>query len=326
MKHDVERPPAASAPRKPASSHALTDARLYRPGALLAAGILLLPLAAALVGAGVALELTGRIPIWLPLILLLWLPLMVAAWLTMISVRTSPIGIAIARPWSRWNEIPWTLIEHVRRFGPRIIIYSSDGRLARFYPFALQDGARLKRELLMRLPVHVLDARLRGEARELLGEPIGQRAQSLVANPLEARPRRVWSVGLVGLLVAAVVGASFALVLLPFPLALLPVTLALIALGLCVGALPICLQTVSLNDSGVMVKGAFGRHLGQLAWDDIQLIERTPRERMLRLRGERRLRCAGPSLFGATEAEIFRAYLQTYCTERSALMIVRRWL
>jgi hypothetical protein len=326
MRHDVERPPVASTPRKPASSHALADARLYRPGALLAGGILLLPPAVALVSAAVAVELTGRIPLWLPLILLLWLPLMAAAWLTMISVRTSPTGIAIARPWSRWSEIRWTLIDHVRRRGPRITIHSSDDRLARFYPFALQDGARLKRELLMRLPVHVLDARLRGEARELLGEPIGQRAQILVADPLQARPRRVWSVGLVALLIAATVGAGFTLALLPFPLALFPVILALVALALCAYALPICLQTVSLDDAGVTVKGAFGRHIGRIAWDDIQLVERTPRERMLRLRGAGRLRCAGPSLLGATQAEIFRAYLQTYCTERGALMIVRRWL
>jgi hypothetical protein len=326
MRHDAERPPVATAPRRSPSGHALSDARLYRPGPLLAAVILLLPPALALAGAGIALNTLGRIPLWLPLVLLLWVPLLAASWLTMTSVRTSPAGIAVARPWRQWNEVHWTLIERVERHGPLVVVYSSDGRAVRFYPLTLQDAARLRRELLMRLPVHVLDARLRSDARELLGEPIGQRGPSLTSEPLHTRPHRLWCVGLTVATLLAGLGAGAALYVVPSPLALLPACLALAVVVLCARALPTCLQTISLTQSGIAVRGAFSRKATTLAWHDIQLVERTPRERVLRLRGEQRLRCAGPGLLPANDAEVFRVYLHTYCTEQGALVLVRRWL
>lgn len=326
MRHDPHLPPVSTAPRKPGTSHALAHAHVYRPGPIFAACILFAPPLLALAAAGATLHTAGRIPIWLPLLLLLWLPVLPLAWLTMISVRTSPAGIATARPWRQWVELRWTLIEHAQRRGLRIVLRSSDGRTAHFYPFILQGGARLKRELLMRLAAHVLDERLRGDARNLLGEPLGQSAENLLANPLTARPRPAWAIGPAAGTACALAGAGVALLRLPPPLAALVCALAVVVLALSVSVLPLCLQTVSLNELGIAVTGATGRHLGHMAWRDVQLIERTPRERVLRLRGDRRLRCPGPGLFAPAEREVFQAYLLAYCAEQGALVIVRRWL
>jgi hypothetical protein len=297
---------------------------LYRPGLLLAGALLLAPPVLAVSSAGILLRVAGHIPLWLPAILLVWLPLLFFAWFTLKSVRTSSVGIAIARPWSRWEELNWALIEHVQQEGPRIVVHSSDGRTDHFYPFTLHNGTRLRRELLMRLPAHVLDAALRADARRLLGEPATHLDASVPADPCVIHPRRIWSVALLGVSLVAILGGSGAAVELPTPFMAIPIAAAFVVVVGCTALLPVCMQTLTLTHSGMVVRGPLGRPARELRWESIQFIEQTRAERVLRLRGKRRLRCAGPGLLSAADAEVFRAFLWTFCAQRGVLTIERR--
>lgn len=312
--------------RRLVAARGLAEMHIYRPGPLLAVLMLPVPGVLAIAGSAVALAVGRAIPVLLPLLLLSWLGILPLTWTAMASVRTSATGIAVAGPWRAWNELPWALIERAEQRRLRLVLAASDGRRVTFAPLLLRDGARLRRELLVRLPTQVLDTRLRAAARNLLGEPLLLGPEGGLTVALHAHPRPAWRwAALLTVLVGAAAGIGGALAL-PTPLATMSAGAGLIVLSVGGSALWWLAHVVSMSDAGVRVTRARGGAIHEIGWDAIQLIEHTPRERVVRLRGEQHLTCAGPRLMRPADRELMQAYLQTYCIQRGVPVIERRWL
>jgi hypothetical protein len=307
--------PLARGPARPSTP--LMDLKVYRPGSALAVCILLLPAAAALLAAALALNTSGRVPLWLPFVLLLCVLGLPVLWLAMQSVRTSTLGIAMGRPWQTWNEIPWAAIERVEQVGPRLRIMASDDRQLTIWPALLRDAGRLERELLLRLPPQVLAGKFATRGQIFVGGIPG-------TVQVQAQPR--WR----GITAAAcllgpvlLVGG---LVALPHPVAWAValvaglVELAVLALLLAIS------QRVTLDDTGIRVSGPLHRGARSMRWRDVELIEKTPRERVLRLRGTKKLVCLGPGMLPPHEGALMRTFIQEYCRRRAVPMFERRWL
>src|SRR5215467_492512 len=149
-----------SGARGPMSSP-MVDVNVYRPGSFLALAMLLVPLLIALAGATGYVLLGEHIPVWIPLLLLLWIPSTAALWVLLKSVRTTPVGVGVGRPWQRWQEVSYGDIEHIEWRGLSLRITTKDGFRMTFTPFLLRDGTRLEVGLLLRLPPHVIAGKLR---------------------------------------------------------------------------------------------------------------------------------------------------------------------
>jgi hypothetical protein len=307
-------------------ARALAEVHVYRPGPALAAAIALAPGALALIGAVVSLAVAHAIPVFLPVLVLLWVPALPAAWLAMVSVRTSAVGIAAARPWRKWEELPWDLIERAERHGIRYALTASDGRRIVFAPATLREGARLRREILMRLPPQVLDERLRSAARDLLGEPLALQPAGGLSTEVRTRPRPVWRRGAAGGAIGGALAVTGGALALPAPPGLVAVVVGLLVLAVFAGGLWWLNQEVVLTENGLKVTHAPPGGARALTWDEIQLVEHTRGERVLRLRGDRRLRCAGPRLLSPTDRDAMRAFLHTYCVDKGVPIAERRWL
>ncbi|HEU5441198.1 MAG TPA: hypothetical protein VFU88_18075, partial [Ktedonobacterales bacterium] len=63
-----------------------------------------------------------------------------------------------------------------------------------------------------------------------------------------------------------------------------------------------------------------------MRWQGIELIERSPHERVLRFRSERRLLCPGPGLLSTADRNTMRALIHEYCLARGVTVVERRWL
>ena len=295
----------------------LMDLQVYRPGSVLAVSILLLPATAALLAAALSLNTSGRVPLWLPFALLLCVPGLPVLWFAMHSVRTSTLGIAMGRPWQTWNEVPWASIERVEQVGPRLRITASDDRQLTIWPALLRDAGRLERELLLRLPPQVLAGKFAARGQFILGGIAG-------TAHVQAQPRWRGMSAAACLLGPLIVLAG--LVALPHAGAL---SVALAAGLVELAALTLLLtifQRVTLDETGIRVSGLLHRGARSMRWRDVELIEQSPQERMLRLRGAKKLVCLGPGILPPKEGEIMRAYLQRYCRSRDVPMVDRRWL
>lgn len=312
-------------PRRASTSRALTDAHVYRPGPAVATTLLVSPVLLAIAGVVVSEALWGNLPWWIALVPLAWIPVVPLAWLALASVRTTSGGIAASLPWRTWNEISWSLIERVERRWLRVTVKSSDGRQIHFLPWTLHDSARLHREILMRLPLHVLDARFQGDARVLLGDTNAPRPDAGLPSKLDARPRAIWRWVTIVLLLAAAASVGLALT----ELQLFAATAAIIGAACLATASLIALiwlsQRIIASEYGLAVVSPL-RTRKETAWSEVQLIEHTPNERVVRLRGERRLQFPGPTLFHPAERDLMRAYLYEYCIDRGVPVVERRWL
>ena len=242
------------------------------------------------------------------------------------SVRTTATTIAAGRPGRYWRELPWALVDRAERRGPYLLLKTSDGRRVIFVPALLEGGDRLYREILMRLSLRVLDNRLRMDVRLVLGEQVALRGKGDLSGTLYARPRALWRWGAasISLAVLALAGASYTS---------LPIVMALLITGACLAALIVTVaaflwlsQNLVISEHGMTVLYPLARRSRDLAWDEIQLIEHTHGELILRLWGKRRVRCAGPSLLDDTKRDLMRAYLHEYCLAKGVPVVERRWL
>ncbi|HEY7832198.1 MAG TPA: hypothetical protein VIG30_01420 [Ktedonobacterales bacterium] len=314
--------PAATmrAPQSPVAVH------LYGPGIALSAALMLTPALVALGAVGLALRLAQHVPLALPFALLLLLPTTASAWLAIVSVRTSPGGIGASQPLRPWRDLPWALIAHADRRGPRVTLVASDGRRIRFFPLLLRDGARLYRELLLRLPEHVLNGRMASEAVVLLAEHVLPTAEGGLTGSLHARPRTRWRAAALIVAVGAIIGgtAAVGLVALPYSLGIGVVAGAALAGSLL--AYRWCAQTLVASDAGLSVTYPLQSKPEHMAWSEVRLLEHSPGERILRLRGDRRLVCAGPALLRPAERDLLRAFLHAYCLDRGVPVARRHWL
>jgi hypothetical protein len=303
------------------TSSPLLDVQIYRPSPWVALGLLVLPVVIALAGAAVSLNVEGAVPKWLPFTLLLWVPGLPLVWLGMKSVKTSSGGIAVGRPWDTWAEMPWQLVERAERRGALIQITDSSGVRVTFTPLLLREGGRLKRQLFLRLPAHVFAGSLANDSQGLLLSSVPPAADGSLSGTLHAQPRAALRVGTGGSAVAALAGGALALLTLPpvlgIALALLGATLGAIGLAACFWLF----QVILMSEKGVSVISPVTRHTRSMPWEDVELIEHSSREALVRLRGKRRLSCAGPALLSPADRDLMRAFLHRHSETRGVPIV-----
>jgi len=300
----------------------MLDTHEYHPGPQFALIVLLAPVLVALVGAAIALNTMGTVPLWLPFVVLLWGPLLPLMWFAMQSVRTSQGGLAVGRPWRAWTEIGWNTIERVERVGPVLRITGSDGRRLSFMPGLLHEGARLQRLLLLHLPQQVFFGALARKARD--------QVSGRFSGALHGRPAWGWRVaagacGVGGLLVGGLALSGVAG--LPREVGVIPAVPALLAAAVAGVMLWWLSQEVVLDEHGVTVRHWLRRGGWTVLWDDVQLLEHTPDQGVLRLRSlERRFVCIGPGLLPPAERDLMRAFIHEYCVKRGVAVVRRQWI
>jgi hypothetical protein len=322
-------PRVASVPVRSGSgstSSPLQDVQVYRPGPYVALAILLLPALIALVGAAVYLYTGTPIPGWLPFILLLWVPGFPVLWLGMLSVRTTAAGIASGRPWRRWVEIAWQDVEHANQRGPLVRIEGAQGGRIKFAPRLLRDGTRLERHLLLRLPTHVLTGALARKAEGLLTHDIRSTADGGYSGTLAIQARASIRWRLAGLALLLLAGAADLLFRAPFAAAA-PLGVAVGIGGVAALVLLVwSLQRVRVTETGIALEPAPFPFVRRMAWSEVELIERSPRDGFLRFRGTRRVFCVGPAFLSPAQAHLMRGFLAEYAGKRRIPMFTRRWL
>lgn len=309
------------------TSTPLADVQYYQPGSALALAIVLLPVAVTLLVTAVALGSTGRVPLWLAFLPLLWLPLLPVLVFVMQSARTSPTGIAVGRPWRRWTELAWAEIEHVDVRGPALAIVSG-GRRIRIVPALLRDGSRLRRDIILRLPPHMLSVELSREAEQIVSSDCFITPEGEIQGILIARPRARYSLGtaLLGLILAAL-AVFVAFVLDPrLGLALAVILAAGAAASF---ALTYWLRQRLIVDADGIAMAYPGVRPANLPWSSLVLVEYTSGETLLRLRAThaqttRKHRCPGPAMLTATQGEWLRTFVDTYCRARGTPVVTRR--
>ncbi|HKW23997.1 MAG TPA: hypothetical protein VJO13_21660, partial [Ktedonobacterales bacterium] len=244
------------------------------------------PLIALVIASVLLLNEKPQAPNWMPLlilvvILLIFIPLLIVTWLFMKSVRLSPSGIAVGRPFQRWREAPWQEIVRAKRSGMFLHIYTSSGDSIAFAPRLLTDGDKLIAVILAHLRPHILDGSLRTEALDQMdmGEP-----ESDVMGMLRVRPRGRWPFSGLALALAGISGAVIALFLLPLEfaiaLSLLGVVVALFGLA----AAAWLLQEVILTGEGLTIILPWRRSPVELPWSEVVVLDHSANWLLLRFR------------------------------------------
>lgn len=300
---------------------------VFRPASYLEVVAILLPIIAIVIASVLLLnEKQHAAPNWMPLlilavILLVFIPLLIVTWLFMKSVRLSPMGIAVGRPFQRWREAPWQEIARAGRRGMFVRIYTSGGDSIVFAPRLLTDGDRLITIILGHLRPHILDGSLRMEALDQMGAP-----ESDVMGMLRARPRGRWPFSGLVLALAGISGAVIALFLLPLELAIalgvLGVVVALLGLAVAIWLL----QEVILNAEGLTIIQPWRRSPDELAWSEIKVLDHSANWLLLRFRAGRSVRCIGPAFLRAPEHERMLAFINHYCLQRNVVNYPHRGL
>ena len=299
---------------------------MYRPGPYFALVVMLIPVAVTLAGVALSFNNGRGIPIWLPFALLLWFPCLLLVRLGLLSVRADRAGIAAGRPWGKWQYVAWEHIERVEKRGPLIRILGSSGVSVVFLPSLLRDGDRLTRRLLLRLPTHVLSEALSQEANQILTTSIFTMPEGGLSGLLRARPKVVFRLLALGGVIAGVALAMLALAAVPGALgAILAVICGVVAL-LSVAVSAWLAQELQVDDKGLTMVGGLTRRTRWMPWTQIELVEHSNHEALLRIHGEQRIVCVGPGLLSPAHRDLLRAFLHEYCRNRDVPIVKRHFL
>lgn len=293
---------------------------IFRPAPYLAVAAILLPIVAAGVASALLLNENQQAPIWVPLLILLFIPLLTVAWLFMRSVRLSPMGISVGRPFQRWHEAMWHEISRAERHGLFIRIYTTHGDSIAFAPRLLMDGDKLRNVILTHLRPQALDGALRTEALDTLQIPGSD------LGILRARPSNRWPISGFSLSLAAIIGATLALVALPEP-----VGLALSVIGALVALLGIALavwllQEIIVTQEGLTIIKPWRRSPYEVLWYQVRVVDHSPHWALIRFRVGSSVRCIGPALLRAPERDRMFAFINRYCLRPGVLNFPRRGL
>ncbi len=303
----------------------LAESAVYRPGVAIASILLAGPFISAIVGVVLA-AVSGSIPLWLPFLLLLWLPVIALVWLLLKSVRVTPNAIACGRPLGQWRVFSFDEIERVEQRGLRLLIGAHSGPPMIFTPALLQDGKQLRRSILLTLPLHTLWGSLRSEAQEFSSLQGESDSEGAIAGVLTVRSRWFWTVSaVVAALVAlalgfAAWGAFTGTVRLVFAALCLVLALLLVAFALWMK------QEIFLSEKGLIIRYTLLRREQVVFWTQVRLIEYTPAELALYLRGARRVVCAGPGALAVQQGRLMRQFIGRYCISPVAPLSLRRSL
>lgn len=286
----------------------LKEGPIFRPAPYLAVVAILLPIGSAIIASMVLLDTNQRVPIWVPLLILLCIPLLTVAWLFMQTVRVTQVGVAVGKPLQRWHEVMWNEIVRVERHGMFIRIRTKHGDTLTFAPRLLLDGNRLLDILFAYLLPPLLDGALRAEALDRRQLP-----ETDLTEILRVRPRNRWPMLGFLLAVVGIVGATTAHVLLGPPLswALSAVGVLLALLGIAIAIW--LLQEVIVTSEGLTILRPWRRAADELLWTEIRTVHHTKNWALLQFRGMRSVRCIGPALLRKPERIRMHAYIDHYC-------------
>lgn len=294
---------------------------VYRPAPYLAVIAILLPFLTIGVVSVLLLNENQQAPIWVPLLILLFIPLLAVTWLFMRSVRLSPVGIAVGRPFQRWQEAPWHEITRAERRGMFVRIYTKSGAFIAFAPRLLTEGDILLTIILNHLRPQVLDGALRIEARDQIPA-----SEPGMVGMLRARPRNRWPFSGFALSLVGVAGAVVALLMLPLPVA---ITLSVVGVALALLGIVIALwllQEVIVTGEGLTIIRPWRRSTVEVLWSEVKVLDHSTHWALLRFRADRLVRCIGPSLLRTSERERMKAFLDHYLLERGVLNYPHRGL
>ncbi len=288
----------------------LADSAVYRPSGLVGLALIAGPAICVIVAAP-GIVATGRIPLWLPIALLLWLPALALVWALLKSVRLTPDALECGRALGQWSAIGFDEVERVEQRGLRVVVTGRHSQTLSFTPALLSRGVQLRRALLLQLPLRALVGDLRAESQRLSA---GDEATAGdISGVLTVRTRRAWPIG-VGALVAALLALGVAALLgLRPPLGVV----ALVAVvALAVGCALVGLwsvQEIFVSDKGLIIHYPLLRREGDVFWTQIQQVSYTPGELALLYRGGARTRVSiGPGLLTASQARLMRQYINRY--------------
>jgi hypothetical protein len=291
----------------------LAEYVVYRPGAVFAVALLAGP-AVCVIIAAVVIGVSGSLPVWLPLVLLLWLPALALTWALLKSVRVTPGALACGRPLGQWRSIAFDEIERVEQRGLRLIVSARNRPPLVFTPLLLHGGEQLRRSLLLRLPLPVLAGELRLEAQSLSAGDLRSSVAGDISGILTVRTRAVWPALAGGLALASLALAGVASLTLVWPLsALLAVALAL--LGGLLGYVSLwSAQEVFVTAKGLIVRYPLLHRERDVFWAQVRKVEYMPGEVALFFRGRRpTIISAGPGLLNASQARLMRQFISRYC-------------
>lgn len=294
---------------------------VYRPAPYLAVIAILLPLLAIGATSALLLNENQQAPTWVPLLMLLFIPLLAVAWLFTRSVRLSPLGIAVGRPFQRWQEAPWHEITRAERRGMFVHIYTRSGASIAFAPRLLTGGDTLLTIILNHLRPQILDGALRIEALDQMASP-----EPEMTGMLRARPRNRWPLGGFALSLFGAVGAVVALLTLPLPVAIAVcvIGVALVLLGLALALW--MLQEVIVTAEGLTIIRPWRRSPEEVLWSEVKVLDHSTHWALLRFRADRPVRCIGPALLRTSERIRMNAFINHYCLERGVLNYPHRGL
>lgn len=301
----------------------LRDMPVYRPAPYLALIAILLPATAAGVASALLLDENQRTPVWIPVLILLFIPMLAVAWLFMRSVRLSPVGIAVGRPFQRWREAPWHEITRAERRGMFIRIYTRGGDAIAFAPRLLADSNDLLKTLLDHLAPQVLDGALRMEAMDHMRIPV---SESGISSMLRARARNRWPLGGFFLTVMGIAGGVLSIFMIPLPLSIvICVVGALLALlGTAIGVW--FLQEIIVTREGLTIIRPWQSSPEEVTWDEVKVLDHSARWGLLRFRAGRLVRCIGPGVLGEPERDRMLVFINHYCLQRGVVAYPHRGL
>lgn len=147
-----------------------------------------------------------------------------------------------------------------------------------------------------------------------------------LSGTLHARPRGIWRGALAAGAVVAVAGAALALTKLPLGAGIPLAVAALAVAGAALRALAWTTQDVLMNEKGISVIWRLTRRSREMQWAQVELVEHSSREALLRLRGTQRILCAGPALMSTAQRDLMRAFLHEYCGNRDVPIMRRAWM
>jgi hypothetical protein len=289
---------------------------VYRPGAPLAYALILVPILVA-IGLIVAQFVGGvAIPPWAALALAGWVVLTPIFWLLLKTVRVTAFGIATGRIWTEWKEIVWGDISSVEWRGGRVRVHGANDATISFAPRLLYNNRELRQYLSNRVSPRIISTPLVRPAESEQERPVIMRPIGVSATQMRARPSLSPRLGALTVFALAAGAGAFSFVELSAPWSYAVLALCAVVAVVAVVALAWLSQAVSLSEEGISVKGfPFGS--GRLLpWSEVEFVEVSSNERVLRLRGTQKLRCPGPGLIAQPSANIYRWLIHTYCLDR----------
>jgi hypothetical protein len=164
------------------------------------------------------------------------------------------------------------------------------------------------------------------EAKRLLVSDIRTTPEGELLGTLHAHPKRLWRNLAFGLGVVLLGAGVLSIVFLGlFPGGVLGACSILLGL-VCMATFVWLLQEILINEHGISRRIPLRNQTAMQEWGDIDLIEHSSHEYVLRLRGAQRFICAGPSLLPTAERDLMRAYIHEYAISKGIPTVRRRWI